>query len=127
MKSMLEINKKIDSIVRKFNKWEEKPGTIELFINGKMTKIPIIRRYMKRYIKLCLPTFCDAGDNCCHYFERKEKGFKIGLCQYADSYYDILYEKSVVLDNLQWEDEKNLFDKINKVLERIAISPQIIN
>jgi hypothetical protein len=119
MKSKLEINKKIDSVVKEYDKWEVKEGTIELFIDGKMKKIPIVRRFMERYIKLCLPTSCDAGDNCCHYFEKEKKGFKIGLCQYGDPYYDILYKGSVVLDNLQFDEEEKLLEKLNKILLRM--------
>ena len=111
----LEINEKIEKVIAKLNGWETKDGKIELFIDGEYREFPIERRYMDKNISLCIKANCNANGDCTHYFERED----IGLCQEADTYYDILFKGSVIANRMTWEKEVELFETINCILQRI--------
>ena len=111
----LEINEKVSATIKKLKEWESKKGEINLFLNGKYKKIPIKRRYMDRSVTLCIRSNCDASGNCCHYGVRDG----IGICFYADSYYDILYKDSVIIDHLTHSEEEEFLEKMNFILKEI--------
>ena len=115
MKKQPEINKKVDAVISKLQEWENKKGTIRLFLNGKYKEIPITRRITDRYATLCIRSKCDAGGDCCHYGEIDG----IGICFYSPSKFDILYKGSVILSDLTYEEEDKLFETINHVLKEI--------
>jgi len=109
------INEKVDKVISKLKEWENKKGSIELFLNGKYEKIPIVRRINERYVTLCIRSKCDAGGDCCHYAVKEG----IGVCFYSASKFDILLKGSVILSDLDNTKEEELFKTINHVLKEI--------
>lgn len=111
----LPVNNKVDKVIAKLKEWENKKGTIELFLNGKYEKIPVVRRITERYVTLCIRSKCDAGGDCCHYGVKEG----IGICFYSPSKFDIMHKGSVILSNLTNSEEEELFETINHVLKEI--------
>ena len=67
---------------------------------------------MNRFVSLCVPSQCNAGEDCVHYFEEDD----IGFCLYADTKYDVLYKGSVVLSDLTCDEFSDFIEKINNFL-----------
>lgn len=111
MEPKTEINKKITKVLKDIrNTKATQKG--EIYVFGKSR--PVIREYTDRYITLCDSSTCDAGENCCHYFEKS----KIGLCINHDSYYNVqTLDGSIILSQVTQYDEEEIIKKCDRLYE----------